>query len=151
MLTFLLASPGSPNPERHGSGSNIPRVTTKRQSIRRKRPLRPHLSDIRPPSTASSDSYDFPETPSDVSDWARRRNEAKRPAPKVPIPLDDAFVYELDGAASLGASVLDDEDEGLLRALERSQLDNRPSMERTNTGTDEEDLALALKLSLIEQ
>lgn len=108
---------------------------------------------MRPPSTASSDSNDLTETPSDVSDWTRRRNEAKRPAPKAPIPLDDAFVYELDGTVPFGASLLgdEDEDEGLQRALERSQIENNPSIVRANTGTDDEDLKLALKLSLIEQ
>jgi hypothetical protein len=107
--------------------------------------MRPHLYDKRPASDVSTDSYEFPETPIDVSDWTRRRNEAKRPPPKAPP------VYELDGGSSFIASPLDDEDDGLVQALERSELENVRSLERSATGTDEEELERVIQLSLLER
>ncbi|KAF2650662.1 hypothetical protein K491DRAFT_697115 [Lophiostoma macrostomum CBS 122681] len=136
--------PTSPNPERSA-------MATSRHSVRRKRTMRPHLYDKRPASDVSSDSYEFPETPSDVSDWTRRRNEARRPPPKALIPLDSPPVYELDGATSFVASPLDDEDEELLQAIERREAENMRSLVRSATGTDEEELERAIQLSLVEQ
>lgn len=118
----------------------------------------------------------FPERPEDVPDWVRRRGEMSRRAPKpveqeehyIPRALPMGVYHELDAgpAVLLGA-----EDESLVHAFEargkgeeRSWVPRRTRDEdgasersiegvlsgpkRTNTGTDEEELATVLALSM---
>lgn len=92
----------------------------------------------------------FPNGPDDVSDWTRRRSESSRPAP-VPVQLmveERPPVYELDAGPPI--TPLDEDDEALAQAIERSQQEVFAPLQRTFTGTDEDELARALSLSMME-
>ncbi|KAF2134377.1 hypothetical protein P153DRAFT_402048 [Dothidotthia symphoricarpi CBS 119687] len=185
------ASITSPNPER-------PKIANKRHSLREKLNAKSRISLDRPVSdsnityalhneatTAQNNSLGvvLPETPEDITDWARRRIETSRCPPKpvqvsvdyevrrIPQPFPDEQLHEVDAGPALP---LDEDDEALVyaftlsqkddilpvprtmsetdadlaRALERSQHDMRPSPRRTTTGTDEDELAKVLSLSL---
>ncbi|KAF2441827.1 hypothetical protein P171DRAFT_418623 [Karstenula rhodostoma CBS 690.94] len=115
-------------------------------------------------SNSSRSNLSFPDTPDDVSSWSQRRMEASRPPPK-PVqqmtsgghyhmglpgqPLNEEL-YELDSEPvarfeEMGHS--DENDEALVQVLERSRYEAQ-SLQRTDTGTDEEELAKALSLSM---
>ena len=68
-----------------------------------------------------------------------------------PGPPVDEELFELDSepvrqADDMGQS--DENDETLAQVLERSRYDVQQPLQRTNTGTDEEELEKALLLSL---
>jgi len=163
-------SPPSPNPER-------PMMSTKRQSLREKRQAHTRRSLEQPASDsdisctmhnkmAAARNHGlgppFPETPEDIPDWVRRRGETSRRPPKpveqeehyIPQPLPLPVFHELDAGPW---KLLDAEHEGLVQAFEldgredggggRSIQDTR-SPRRTETGTNEEELAKALELSM---
>jgi hypothetical protein len=118
-------------------------------------------------------SLPFPESPEEVPDWVRRRSEANRRPPKpvsslrteheenyFPQLLTGLAPFELDAGPAVP---LDEDDEALARAFEANQRnedfavprimrnDNDRGFtapRRTNTGTDEEELAKVLSLSL---
>ncbi|KAF9738488.1 hypothetical protein PMIN01_03771 [Paraphaeosphaeria minitans] len=115
-------------------------------------------------SSKSNVNLSFPETPDDVSSWAQGRTEASRP-PLAPVQqmttrghyhmalpglsLEEGL-FELDSepVARLGeVGHPDDDHEALAQVLERSRYEAQP-LKRTNTGTDEEELAKALSLSM---
>lgn len=152
-------------------------MSTKRQSLREKRQAHTRRSLEQPASDsdisctmhnkmAAARNHGlgppFPETPEDIPDWVRRRGETSRRPPKpveqeehyIPQPLPLPVFHELDAGPW---KLLDAEHEGLVQAFEldgredggggRSIQDTR-SPRRTETGTNEEELAKALEFSM---
>ena len=62
-------------------------------------------------------------------------------------PIAQPPVYELDAGPTIP---LDEDDEVLAQAIKRSQRDAFAPLQRTYTGTDEDELARAISLSLLE-
>jgi len=131
-------------------------MAQKRESLRRKRSVRPGFPsgsiDTRPISTvsnngsSSSDTIEYPENANEVNDWVRRRFEARRATPR-PVKQHDQGVFELYGSPVGGPHMgldmevgEDDEDVALLRALERSEIEQR----------DEYELQKIIELSLVD-
>lgn len=95
---------------------------------------------------------DYPNNADGVSDWIRRRHEARRAPPKPVQDVDPQVAYELDGSALPGPLLQDEDDKELAEAVERSQSQSqRPPLARTPTGTDEDELQRVLLMSLVER
>lgn len=134
---------------------------SKRHSVRRERNALSRISDGRPASDSNIDytlrnfaassannELAFPEAPHDIPDWIRRRDQMNRPA-AVPIqPPTETAIYELDAGPALP---LDEDDEALAQAIERSHQEMFGPPRRTNTGTNEDELARVIELSLREK
>ncbi|KAF1965273.1 hypothetical protein BU23DRAFT_604288 [Bimuria novae-zelandiae CBS 107.79] len=145
------------------SESDRTSMAQKRESLRRKRTVRARFTDNpdRPVSTASTSGssgtnsntlFEFPESADGVSDWIRRRGEARRPPPKPVLNMDvgSQGVFELDGSP-LSEVVVDEDEVGLAEAMARSQRAGMAALNRTGTGTDEDELQRVLMMSLIEK
>ena len=134
-------------------------MAQKRESLRRKRTVRARFTDNpdRPISISSNSgsgrsNIETPESADGVNDWIRRRDEARRPAPKpvLNVDLGSQMVFELD-ASPLPEVALNEDDEGLIHALRRSQSESFNGPKRTGTGTDEDELQRVLMMSLVEK
>ncbi|KAF2188984.1 hypothetical protein K469DRAFT_684250 [Zopfia rhizophila CBS 207.26] len=146
--SMVIASP----PYLPWPDSERPKMAQKRQSLRQKRNTRHRLSHERfsherPPSGSGSDDLDFPDNPNEVSSWVGRRLAAKRRPPKPVTSLEDHGVFELPGSP---IQQLDEEEEALAKALERSEREAY-ALQRTDTGTYEDELERVLQLSLVVQ
>lgn len=148
------AAASSPAPSEADRSS----LAQKRQSLRRKRTIRARFTDNneRPVSIATSSgsgrssnsvSLGYPDSADSVSEWIRRRHEARRAPPKPVQDMEPQVAYELDGS-SLPEPFQDEDDKALAEAVERSQ---RPPLTRTPTGTDEDELQRVLLMSLVEK
>lgn len=143
-------------------------MAQKRESLRRRRSVRPHfqsgsidthrISTVSKNGSSSSDTIEYPENANEVNDWVRRRFEARRASPR-PVQQHDQGVFELHGSPvgepSIGLDIEvgeDDEDIALLQALERSKREQhmRMGLGRTGTGTDEDELEKIIQLSLVD-
>lgn len=83
-----------------------------------------------------------------MNDWIRRRQESQRPPPRPLQNYDSQVVaFELDGSP-LPEVMLDEDEEELVKAIERSA---RPTLTRTPSGTDEDELQRVLMMSLLEK
>lgn len=84
--------------------------------------MRPHLPEARlsnASGSSGSDQVDYPEDANEVSNWVRRRFEARRAPPKPVKPIETAGLFELPGSPV--EQVLDEDDAGLAEALKRSE------------------------------
>ncbi|KAF2255943.1 hypothetical protein BU26DRAFT_498691 [Trematosphaeria pertusa] len=138
-------------------------MAQKREFLRRKRSVRPRFSNDRPFSTVSAgsssssnstnDPFECPENPNDVSHWVRRRFEARRAPPRPVQQLPETQgVFELYGSTVQDVGLNEDEDDAALaQALERSEREALLGLQRTNTGTDADELQRVMMLSLLEK
>lgn len=138
-------------------------MAQKRESLRRKRTVRARFTDNpeRPISIGSisessgshsNDPLEYPESADGINAWIRRRGEASRPPPKplVNVDVGSQRVFELDGSP-LPEVVVDEDEVGLVAALERSEREGMAVFGRSGTGTDEDELQRVLMMSLIEK
>ena len=81
------------------------------------------MSHKRGASGSTLGSVIYPDSPLDVGDWAQRRAQAKRRAPK-PLQIHDRnSVLELDESAARVDSPWDEDDEALTKAIQKSEHD----------------------------
>lgn len=137
-LLKRTTSPSSPDPERV-------KVASRRGTLRKKRGAL-HRPTFSTESSANSVNEDeaFPDSPGDVNEWVRRREEAARPTPRAPTLVEKPGVFELEGSSTIVE--IDEDDVGLGVAMERSLFENqgyRPP------DTEQDELARVLELSKI--
>lgn len=157
-ISLISATPAYPQSETDRTS-----MAQKREFLRRKRSVRPRFSNDRPFSTVSAgsssssnstnDPFECPENPNDVSHWVRRRFEARRAPPRPVQQLPETQgVFELYGSTVQDVGLNEDEDDAALaQALERSEREALLGLQRTNTGTDADELQRVMMLSLLEK